>query len=261
MECMFTDNYKGLFTWTRDSELPRGKRYLAFTWWFVVSGQRCPGSTSLPRGKFIVIWSLRIYPNSFSFYTNCYREWILNSFTYFWCFLELFIGKFIRNIKIEHAQDCSCPEATFAFCSHGKKLPRQGGLPGVGQRVTRLSKLPRGNEKLMWTFTGVRPSTEAKLTPGSVSYPGAMSCPGIMWTGPNSSFCFWVFEKRLTQKNCFLFCKKYGLFNSFIFLTIKKFLLSYFLNFHGQRSGGGGQDLNISYQKQSCFSHGEGLFK
>ena len=31
----------------------------------------------------------------------------------------------------------------------GEKLPRQGGLPGVVQRVTRLSKLPRGNEKLM----------------------------------------------------------------------------------------------------------------
>ena len=49
----------------------------------------------------------------------------------------------------------------------------------------------------------------------------------------DSSFCFWVFEKRLTQKNCFLFCKKYGLFNSSIFLTIDKFLLSYFPNFHG----------------------------
>ena len=164
--------------------LPRGKRYLAFTWWFVVPGQRCPGSTSLPRGKFIVIWSLRIYPNSFSFYTNCYREWILNTFTYFWCFLELFIAKFIPNIKNEHAQDCSCPGATFAFCSHGEKLPRQGGLPGVWKRVTRLSKLPRGNEKLIWTVTGVRPCTEAKLTPGSVSCPGAMSFPGIMWTGP-----------------------------------------------------------------------------
>ena len=100
----------------------------------------CPGSTSLPRGKFIIIWSLQIYPNAFSFYTDCYREWILNTFTYFWCFLELFIGKFIPNIKNEHAQDCSCPGATFAFSSHGEKLPRQGGLPGVGQRVTRLSK-------------------------------------------------------------------------------------------------------------------------
>ena len=54
----------------------------------------------------------------------------------------------------------------------------------------------------------------------------------------DSSFCFWVFEKRLTQGNCFLFGKKYGLFNGFIFLTIKKFLLPYFPNFHGQRSGG-----------------------
>ena len=32
---------------------------------------------------------------------------------------------------------------------HIEKLPRQGGLPGVVERVTRLSKLPRGNEKLM----------------------------------------------------------------------------------------------------------------
>ena len=145
----------------------------------------CPGSASLPRGKFIVIWSLRIYLNFFSFYTNCYREWILNTFTYFWCFLELFIEKFILNINNEHVQDYSCPGATFAFCSHREKLPRQGGLPGVVQRVTRLSKLPRGSEKLMWTVTGVRPCTEVKLTAGSVSCPGAMSCPEITWTGPN----------------------------------------------------------------------------
>ena len=171
-------SYKGLFTWTRDSELPRGND--------------CPGASVtsrshddlFPRGKFIVIWSLRTYLNFFSFYTNCYREWILKTFTYFWCFLEIFIEKFILNINNEHAQDYSCPRATFAFCSHREKLPRQGGLPGVVQRVTRLSKLPRGNENLMWTVTGVRPCTEAKLTPGSVSCPGAMSCPGFMWTGP-----------------------------------------------------------------------------
>ena len=63
-------------------------------------------------------------------------------------FLVLFIEKFILNINNEHAQDYSSPGATFAFCSHGEKLPRQGGLPGVVQRVTRLSKLPRGNKKL-----------------------------------------------------------------------------------------------------------------
>ena len=77
----------------------------------------------------------------------------------------------------------------------------------------------------------------------------------------DSSFCFWVFEKRLTHENCFLFCKKYCLFNGFIFLTIMKFLLSYFPNFLGQRSGGGGQDPSISHLKQNCFSHGEGSFK
>ena len=74
---------------------------------------------------------------------------ILNTFTYFWCFLELLNVKFIPNINNEHAQDCSWPRATFTFCSHGEKLPRQGGLAGIVQRVTRLSKLPQDNEKLM----------------------------------------------------------------------------------------------------------------
>ena len=137
----------------------------------------CPGAT-LPLGKFKVIWSLRNYLNFFSFYTNCYQEWILNTFTYFRCFLELFIGKFIPNINNEHAQDYSCPGATFGFCSHREKLPWQGGLPGVVQRVTRLSKLPRGNEKLMWTVTGVRPCTKAKLTPGQWVAMGQWVVPG-----------------------------------------------------------------------------------
>ena len=39
--------------------------------------------------------------------------------------------------------------ATLAFCSHKEKLPQQGGLLGVVQRVTCLSKLPWGNDKLM----------------------------------------------------------------------------------------------------------------
>ena len=53
-----------------------------------------------------------------------------------------FYWEIIPNINNEHAQDCSCPGATFAFCSHGEKLPQQGGLAGVVQRITRLSKLP-----------------------------------------------------------------------------------------------------------------------
>ena len=32
---------------------------------------------------------------------------------------------------------------------HGEKLPWQGWLPGVVQRVTRLSTLPRGKEKFV----------------------------------------------------------------------------------------------------------------
>ena len=42
-----------------------------------------------------------------------------------------------------------CPGASFASYSHGAKLPRQGRLLDDVQRVTRLSKLPGGNEKLM----------------------------------------------------------------------------------------------------------------
>ena len=177
---------KNLFTWTRDSELPWGKCYLAFTWWFIVPGQccsgqlHCPGASSSSSDHYELIW------NSFSFCTNCYREWILNTFTYFWCFLELLIGKFIPNINNEHAQDYFCPRANFAFRSHGEKLPRQDGLPSVVQQVTRLSKLPRGNEKLMWTVTGVRPCTEAKLTlgpihviPGQFIAPGQVTDPGV----------------------------------------------------------------------------------
>ena len=100
---IFSTVSKGLFTWTRHSELPRGNdcpgaRVTSrshdglLSRGNVVPGQRCPGSTSLPRGKFIVIWPLLNYLNSFSFYTNCYREIILNIFTYFWCFLE-FLGE------------------------------------------------------------------------------------------------------------------------------------------------------------------------
>ena len=145
----------------------------------VAPGQlHCPEASSSKSDHYEFIWIPLVF-------TQIVTE---NDFKHVYLFLLLsgtfFIGKFILNINNEHAQDYSCPRATFAFCSHGEKLPRQGGLPGVVQRVTLLSKLPRGNEKLMWTVTGVRPCTETKLTPGSVSCPGVMSCPGIMWTGP-----------------------------------------------------------------------------
>ena len=72
------------------------------------------------------------------------------------------------------------------------------------------------------------------LTSSRTVWNAVMQC--MFTDNHTSSFCFWVFEKRLTQENCFLFCKKYGLFNNSIFLTIKKFLLSHFPTFHGQRS-------------------------
>ena len=55
----------------------------------------------------------------------------------------------------------------------------------------------------------------------------------------DSSFCFWVFEKRLTQKNSFLFSKNDGLFNSCFFFGNNQEIYTILLpNFHGQRSGG-----------------------
>ena len=57
----------------------------------------------------------------------------------------------------------------------------------------------------------------------------------------DSSFCFSVFEKRLTQENCFVFCKKYGLFNGLFFNNQEIFtvLLSK-LSWSAFGGGGGG---------------------
>ena len=114
----------------------------------------CPGAT-LPRVNFIAPGQVHrhlITTNVSEFLYFLHKLLQRINFIHVYVFLVhfgTFIEKFIPNINNEHAQDCSCAGATFAFCSHGEKLPRQGGLPGVVQRVIRLSKLPRGNEKLM----------------------------------------------------------------------------------------------------------------
>ena len=112
------------------------------------------------------------------------------NFKHFYQFL-VFSGIIYWEIYSKQQWTCArllLPRGNFAFCSHGEKLPWQGRLPGVVQRVIHLSKLPRGKEKFMWTVTDVRPCTQAKLTLGSVSCPEAMSCPGIIWTGPKRLF-------------------------------------------------------------------------
>ena len=50
-----------------------------------------------------------------------------------------------------------------------KRLPRQVGLPGVVQQVTRLLKLPRGNEKHCEQTSDLL--AEAKFAPGSEKGP------------------------------------------------------------------------------------------
>ena len=67
----------------------------------------------------------------------------------------------------------------------------------------------------------------------------------------DSSFCFWVFEKRLTQKNCFLFCKKYG----FFIFTVLLSKLSW--------SAFRGDKILVFHTRSRVVSdsHGEGSFK
>ena len=50
--------------------------------------------------------------------------------------------KFILNINNEHAQDYSCPGATFVFSLNGEKLLRQGGLLEVVTRCCTTSDPP-----------------------------------------------------------------------------------------------------------------------
>ena len=88
-----------------------------------------------------------------------------------------FIVQFIRNINNEHVQDCSWPGASLAFCSHGKKLSRQGRLLGVVQWVTGLSKLPQGNKKLMWTVTVFKTIYRGKGNPGVSELPWGNELP------------------------------------------------------------------------------------
>ena len=138
----------------------------------------CYPGAALP-AKFKVTWSLRNYLNAFSFYTNCYREWILNTFIFSWCFLELFIEKFIPNINSEHAQDYSCPGATFAFCSHGEKLPPQGLVTGCCTTGNSPLKVAPGQRK-----THVNSYRRPTVHRGKVD-PEVMSCSWIMRAGPN----------------------------------------------------------------------------
>ena len=118
-------------------------------------------------------------------------------------------------------------ENCFLFCKRYEKINDPNGLLSTRKRTILFLTSSR---------TVLNALTQCMYPLTQCMYP-LTQC--MFTDNYDSSFCFWVFEKRLTQKNCFLFCKKYGLFNSSIFLTINKFLLSYFPNFHGQRSGGG----------------------
>ena len=67
---------------------------------------------------------------------------------------------------------------TFAFCSYGENLPWQGGLPGVVQRVTHLSKLPGGNKKTHVNSNRRQTVHPGKVNLGVIDFPrGVTSCP------------------------------------------------------------------------------------
>ena len=95
--------YQGIFTRTRDSKLPRENNDRDSS-----SYDHCE-----------LIWIPLVLTQ---IVTGNEFETRLTIACAFWHF----IVKFILNINNEQAQDYSCPGATFAFCSHGEKLPRQG---------------------------------------------------------------------------------------------------------------------------------------
>ena len=45
--------------------------------------------------------------------------------------------KLILHFDNEYAANYPCTGATLTFCSHGEKLPRQGGLRSVGECVVK----------------------------------------------------------------------------------------------------------------------------
>ena len=55
----------------------------------------------------------------------------------------------------------------------------------------------------------------------------------------DSSFCFWVFEKRLTQKNFFSFVKSMVCL-TVLFFNNQEIFTVLLPNFHGSVRGGGG---------------------
>ena len=59
------------------------------------------------------------------------------------------------------------------FCSHGEKLPRQGGLPGAVQRVTRLSSLEVAPGQRKTHVNSYRRQTvhRGKVDPGASELP------------------------------------------------------------------------------------------
>ena len=105
---LFRNLTKGLFTSTRDSELPGV---------IVAPGQAlprvhlmicCPGTT-LPRVNFIAPGQVQrylittIFSEFLQFLHKLLQRMNFKHVYLFWCFLELFIGKFIPNINNEHA--------------------------------------------------------------------------------------------------------------------------------------------------------------
>ena len=126
----------------------------------------CSGAT-FPRVNFITPGQVHrhlITTNLSEFLQFLHKLLQRMNFKHVYLFLVLyvtFIEKFIPNINNEHAQDYSCPGQLLRSVHMKKSYLGKAGYPVL-------------------SVTGVRPCAEAKLTPGSVSCPEAMSCPGIM---------------------------------------------------------------------------------
>ena len=113
------------------------------------------------------------------------------NFRHICLFPELFIRNFFSNFNNEHAQDYSCPGATFVFCSHGAKLSQQGGITrcctmgnpplevAPGQRKTHVNSYRHQTVHRSKVDPGVGELGPVHMIPGQLIAPGQLTDPGV----------------------------------------------------------------------------------
>ena len=99
-------------------------------------------------------------------------------FSHFWCFLELFIGKFIPNNN-EHAQDYSCLGATLRSVHMEKSYLGKAGYLVLYNGYPPREVAP-GQGEIHVNSYRIQTMHRGKVDPGVSELPRGNGCPGIM---------------------------------------------------------------------------------